>query len=395
MDDSKNRGHSGKREAPQPLATGVSTEVNPGKGASGSESHIFFRRPKKICGCICIPFVLLVVLELILRVTGYGYSTSFFVPAGDGRTLAVNHRYGWQFFPRETATAPFPCFMSARKPEKTIRIFVLGESAALGTPDPAFGFSRILDVMLKRQYPERRFEIVNAAMWGINSHVILPIARECAGHDPDLFIIYMGNNEVVGLHAPEAGIFNLTPYLKVLRLAQRFKATKIGQLSEAIRRKAGGSEGECQDMEFFRKRRLASDDPLRRAVRDNFEDNLADILKATGRSGAKTILCTVAVNLKDCPPLASLHRRDLSPADEAAWNRLYENGISAEAAGLYDKASVLFLEAAKLDDRFADLQYRLARCFFAGGQFEKAAVHYKLACDSDALQFRSLRDFNV
>ena len=35
-------------------------------------------------------------------------------------------------------------------------------------------------------------------MTAINSHVILPIARECARRDGDLWIIYMGNNEMVG-----------------------------------------------------------------------------------------------------------------------------------------------------------------------------------------------------
>ena len=35
-------------------------------------------------------------------------------------------------------------------------------------------------------------------MTAINSHAILPIARECARRDGDLWIIYMGNNEMVG-----------------------------------------------------------------------------------------------------------------------------------------------------------------------------------------------------
>ena len=65
----------------------------------------------------------------------------------------------------------------------------MGESAAAGTPDPAFGFARILEVMLRRQFPDRRIEVINAAMRGINSHIILPIARECVRLQPDLFIV--------------------------------------------------------------------------------------------------------------------------------------------------------------------------------------------------------------
>jgi hypothetical protein len=37
-----------------------------------------------------------------------------------------------------------------------------------------------------------QFEVMNAAMRGINSHVIRVVAQECAKHEVDVFIIYMG-----------------------------------------------------------------------------------------------------------------------------------------------------------------------------------------------------------
>ena len=43
---------------------------------------------------------------------------------------------------------------SAEKPKGTFRIFVLGESAAMGDPDPAYAFSRYLEVMLRQRFPE-------------------------------------------------------------------------------------------------------------------------------------------------------------------------------------------------------------------------------------------------
>ena len=35
-------------------------------------------------------------------------------------------------------------------------------------------------------------------MVAINSHVALPIARQCAERQPDLLVVHLGNNEVVG-----------------------------------------------------------------------------------------------------------------------------------------------------------------------------------------------------
>jgi hypothetical protein len=53
-------------------------------------------------------------------------------------------------------------------------------------------------MLLRERFPGQRFEVVNVAVTAINSHVILPIARECAQHQGDLWIVYMGNNEMVG-----------------------------------------------------------------------------------------------------------------------------------------------------------------------------------------------------
>jgi hypothetical protein len=56
--------------------------------------------------------------------------------------------------------------------------------------------------MLHDKYPGLTFEVHTAAMVAINSHAIREIAADCAEHDPDLFILYMGNNEVVGPFGP-------------------------------------------------------------------------------------------------------------------------------------------------------------------------------------------------
>ena len=55
------------------------------------------------------------------------------------------------------------------KPPHTFRIFVLGESAAMGDPDPSYGFNRYLEVMLRESYPGTNFEIVNTGSVAINS----------------------------------------------------------------------------------------------------------------------------------------------------------------------------------------------------------------------------------
>lgn len=339
-----------------------------------------------------VPALALVVLEAALRMAGFGHPTRYFVRMGDGRYYTTNRKFGWQFYPRETATMPHPIRMAAQKPEGAVRIFVLGESAAAGTPDPAFGFARILEVMLGWQYPARRFEVINAAMRGVNSHILLPIARECARHQPDLFIVYMGNNEAIGLHAPAPEGLSLTPHLALLRAIQAARSSKLGQLAEELRRGLGGSRRgrpAQQDMDYFRRHRLALDHPRRRAVEANFRANLQDLCRVARRSGAKVLVATVAVNLRDFPPLASLHRGGLNAEELAGWEAAYARGAAAEQAADWETALRHFSTAAAIDDHYAELRFRLGRCLLALGRVEEAREHFTAARDWDALQFRT------
>ncbi len=335
------------------------------------------------------PLLLLLLLEAGLRLGGYGYPTSFLLPVKSGTVYTDNEKFAWQFYSPDTALRPNPFMVSAVKPSQAIRICILGESAAAGTPDPSFGFGRILEVMLRRQFPQKHIEVINAAMRGINSHIVLPIARDCARLKPDLFIVYMGNNEVVGLHAPGPKSGYLTPHRSLLRLVQWCKATRLGQLTSPALQQwgllGGHPKGEQQDMAFFRERRLAMDDPRRRAVYDNFRANLQDLCQVIGNSGAKLVLSTVAVNLKDFPPFASVHSPNLSPQ----WETIYAAGIEAEAKGHIDAAIAHYQQAAALDPHYAELQFRLGRACLAAGRFKLARSYFQSARDWDALQFRA------
>jgi hypothetical protein len=149
---------------------------------------------------VIIPLLLICGAETALRVAGYGYRTTFFRPLriGGEEYLVENDKFGWRFFPPEISRSPSPVRMLAHKPAGTFRIFLFGESAALGDPEPAYGVGRYLQTLLQERYPRLRFEVVCVAMTAINSHAVLPLARECAALQADLWIIYMGNNEMIG-----------------------------------------------------------------------------------------------------------------------------------------------------------------------------------------------------
>lgn len=342
---------------------------------------------------LLLPFLFLLLLEMALRLAGFGYPTGFFLPsrAGPPGTFTENQRFGWRFFPPAVARAPDPLVVSLTKPENSIRIFVLGESAALGDPEPAYGFGRILEVLLTDRYAGRRFEVINVSMTAINSHVILPMARNCAPFGADFWIVYMGNNEVVGPFGPGSVFGRKAAGAGLVRANLLFKTARVGQLFDRALDllRPSGSPAQWEGMKMMLDARIRSDAPAIQTVRQNFQHNLNGILSAAERGGSRVILCTVAANLQDCPPFASAHRNGLSGDEEAQWKQFLAAGMAAEERGEYPQAIASYQQAARLDPEFAELSFRVGRCLAAMGARREALLSYRLARDFDTLRFRA------
>ena len=85
------------------------------------------------------------LLEVTLRLTGFGYPTAFLLKSSNHgeNTFVQNNQFGWRFFGPRAARQPFATSIPREKPPDTVRIFIFGESAAYGDPQPRFGFPRI------------------------------------------------------------------------------------------------------------------------------------------------------------------------------------------------------------------------------------------------------------
>ena len=347
----------------------------------------------RLAALIGVPLLFLVLLELGLRLAGYGYSTAFLLKSSHHgeNTFVQNDQFGWRFFGPRAARQPGATSIPREKPPGTVRIFVFGESAAYGDPQPRFGLPRMLAAMLELRHPDRKFEVVNAAMTGINSHVILPLARDCAAAQADAWVIYMGNNEVVGPFGAGTVFGSQAMPLPLIRAGLALKATRTGQLLDALRRAAqknAAGSGGWEGMRAFVKYKVAGSDPRLGAVYENFGQNLKDIIAAGQNSGAKIVLSTVAVNLKDCAPFASLHRSDLSESQLNDWQRFYDAGTNAQAGGNFQQAASDFDQAERMDERFAELRFRRGQCVLALNGVTEAQKEFAAARDLDALRFR-------
>lgn len=336
------------------------------------------------------PLLMLGALELSLRLAGYGHPTGFFLTVNDnGRAmLRDNPWFGWRFFPPAVARAPRPLYLPSQKPANTVRIFIFGGSAAMGDPEPAYGFARQLEYLLRARHPGEKIEVVNAAMTAINTHVVRLIARDCAPHDGDFWIVYAGNNEVIGPFGAGTIFGHQAPSLATVRAVLALKTTRIGQLLAQLTRRADEPK-EWEGLEFFLRWKVAHDDPRLKRVYASFAANLDDIVNYGRKSGASVMLSTVAVNLRNFPPLASVHHAGLLPEQLADWKKSFSAGTRAQAEANWTNALSEFRKAADIDDNFAELAFQRARCEVELKQGAAAEADFRRARDLDALRFRT------
>jgi tetratricopeptide (TPR) repeat protein len=352
-------------------------------------------------GALALPVVFLGAVELILRLAGAGYDPHFFTDArsADGQVfLEDNPRFSQRFFPPQLTRWPNSVRIATAKPAKVRRIFIFGESAAMGDPQPSYGPGRCMEVLLRERFPGEEFEIVNLGITAINSHVIRPIAHEVAARGQgDVWLIYMGNNEMVGPFGAITVFGSRAPPLTAVRLNLALQQTRLGQLAVQGLRQLGGKPKNTSwgGMQMFLENQIPPDDPRRATVYRNFATNLRDIVRAGLAAEARVILSTMSVNLRDCPPFASLTNTNRPTAELAAFNDALAAGRAAATNGQFAAAENAFAGAARLAPTHAETLFRWAECLAQLGQTNAAREKFQAACDSDALPFRADTQINA
>ncbi|MGA2016322.1 MAG: tetratricopeptide repeat protein [Opitutaceae bacterium] len=338
-----------------------------------------------------IPVAFFCALEGCLRRAGYGRSTQFFIPDSVPGFYRTNPDFTAPFIPASFGVQPLSFRIRRDKGPNTVRVFVLGESAAQGFPAPGFGIAPQLRAQLKARYPGTSFEVFNLAIPAINSHVVYRIVRQAVEFGPDLLVIYMGNNEVVGPYGPGCAYLSSNPPLWFIRAGVWVRGTRTGQLLTALLGKAAIPKLRPRDwsgMDTFSGNPVRGDDPRLGAVYRNFSGNLRGILEAAGTAGVKTVLATVVANVGDGAPFISRHHSGLSPADSKAWGDASEAGSVALDLGDARSAVVGFGEALRIDPEFAETHFQLGRVAEAIGATGIARKRYLDALHWDAMHFR-------
>ena len=257
------------------------------------------------------PILLLAVLECGLRIAGYGSDTRYLVRL-NGFVLP-NKAFHQQFFSlpvdslMDWDVAEFMTEVS--KPPGARRVVILGESAAYGSPFGGYSFSRYLERMLREAFPGARIEVINAAVPGTNSNVLQVMASCLAQLEPDVFLLYMGNNESNPPFA-SPGLSSMLPFISRPALFRAEVALNRLRLVQAAR--------------SFRHEQAPplvwpNEDSADNLALNDFEANLGVIRDEAKHAGAKLLLCTLGRNAAEDP--AAMSVADIAAIPRSSFNK--------------------------------------------------------------------------
>ena len=321
---------------------------------------------------IVLPFLLLGLLELSLRLFHYGYDTSLFIEApGNKDYLIFNPDASRRYFTDQlNATTGNREPFRKVKEAGTLRIFVLGESTTIGYPYFHNGsFHRWLQYRLMRSFPDKKLEIVNISLTAVNSYTVLGFAREVVGYAPDAILIYTGHNEYYGAlgvgstnrlgNSPQ--LVNFLLWLRQLRTVQLLTKVygRIAQVFSSDAAKAGKTRMEL----MVGDQQIAFGSPLYSRGITQFETNMGEVMDIFHRRGIPVFISNLVSNLRDQRPFISI------PANGAT-------GVAAR-----DTANALY-------------DYTQAGLSWGRGDYVTARQDYVRAKEMDALRFRAPEQLN-
>ncbi len=333
---------------------------------------------------IVIPVFFFVLLEIGLRVFGYGHSYRQWVSPIKGMYVLntqIAHKYFYGM--KEVPSSNVDLFDIVKKPN-AFRVFVLGGSAAAGYPFlPDGSFSRYLQERLSLEYPNSKIEVVNCAMTAINSYTLRDFMPGILKEKPDLILIYAGNNEyygALGVGSMESfgtsrTLVNLVIYLEQFRTFQLLRSV-IRKIAAVF----GTKHAETGTLmaRMARDQYIPFGSKVYREGLAQFKENLTDILKMAKKDNVPVILGTLACNLKDQYPFVSVNVKGLPPADS-----VFVRAQAALAGKEYEKADSLFRYAKDLDAlRFRAPTALNDEIFQLGREFGDHVVNFDSAFDA-------------
>ena len=256
--------------------------------------------------------------------------------AADGSVIlstANNKRglFNYQEFPKEKAGNGY-------------RIFCMGGSTTYGRPYyDKVSFCGWLREYLQAADPLRNWEVINAGGISFASYRVAKLMGEVKQYQPDLFIVYSGQNEFLeersygALAELPSWLINLNATLSGTRIYTAMKdlidAMQSGSLQQA--KQHYKLSGEVEEVLNYTvgPESYHRDDALKRQIITHYRLNLMRMVRIARSADADIVFVQPAINIKDMSPFKSEHRDGLDEQAQQDWEALYQRAADLQEAG--------------------------------------------------------------
>ena len=289
------------------------------------------------------------------------------------------------------------------KPDETFRVFGLGGSTMRGRPyETDTSFLKWLEMELNGRDSTRRYETVNCGGLSYASYRLTWILDEVLRYEPDLIIIAAGHNEFLEDRTYDS-IKDRSPPIRWMseRLYSLRSVTLARELFGRLEAEAdSGDGGSLLETEVHARLDDESgyasyhrDEQWRRNVVDDFERSVRRMVDACRQARVPLVLVNLGENLRDCPPFKSEHKSGLPALSLQRWREFFDTATQCDEASPAE-ALQAYRKAESIDDQYALLIYRMARCFDRLGETEQARQYYARAKELDVCPLRMLDEMH-
>ncbi|USN99294.1 MAG: tetratricopeptide repeat protein [Phycisphaeraceae bacterium] len=344
---------------------------------------------------------LLGVTEGACRLAGYGgYPPTFrrYEPIDDGHALVMTDYGGpssYFFANRSRAGSLERTALLMPKPADTFRVMLVGGSAAKGIPYPRhLTGAAFLEAMLGDLMPDKRVEVIDLGTTAIASYPVLGMLTESLDYDPDLAVIYCGNNEYYGAYGV-ASLHTAGRSPASIRFTRWARSLGVTQFVESKRPGYDTNDSRTMMEAMVGEAAIAPDDPMREAAARNLETFVGDMIDRCKARGVPVIVCTPPANERGLAPIGEDDLSRCTPAVREHVDELLaraETNLEADPTAAEEAVrEILMPEQIDVYPPWlpnARAEWLLGRALDAQGRSSEAVEAYAHAVDLDTMPWR-------
>lgn len=346
--------------------------------------------------------LLLAALEVVLRSIGYQKPDPFFEtgPTVDSKGTLVYSADEWvgRFFFQKVDGRMLPPGSSIRqffftpKPERALRVAIVGESTVQGFPHPEnLSISKYLEQMLQDMAPDREVQVFNFGFTAVASYPVARVVEEIIPiTECDAVIILVGHNEFFGAYGVASSQY-AGGTRTALALHERYNDLRFTKLLRAGIEKAAtltAEEQQAADEGLIRymaaESAIGPSDRRRRHAANLLHANVTHAIQICQEADIPVLVSTMPSNISG-----------MAPVGRSSEARPSTDGELAEAMKLENPARAEALEKIAAEDpNHALLWFRLGEAREALEKFDGAREAYERALELDGMPWRATAESN-